>query len=78
MEVTPRINARIERGMRDGRITDREARRLQRELNDIQAREHQFRSNNGRIGPREADEINRDLDRLADHVRDQMRDNQRY
>ena len=31
-----RISDRIERGMRDGRITDREAHRLHRELRNIQ------------------------------------------
>jgi len=77
-EREARINARIERGRRDGRITDREARRLYRELHDVEAKERAFKANNGRIGPREADEINRDLDRLADNVRRQLRDEQRY
>ena len=77
-EREARINARIQRGLRDGRITDREARRLYRELHDIEAKERAFRNNNGRIGPREADELNRDLDRLADHVRHQLRDSERY
>lgn len=77
-EREARINARIQRGLHDGRITDREARRLYRELRDIEARERGFRNNNGRIGPREADELNRDLDRLADHVRHQLRDHERY
>ncbi|HZQ61584.1 MAG TPA: hypothetical protein VFC24_09565 [Casimicrobiaceae bacterium] len=72
-----RINARIQRGLRDGRITDREARRLYRELHDIQAKERAFHNNNGRIGPREADELNRDLDRLTEHVRRQLHDEDR-
>jgi hypothetical protein len=77
-EREARINARIERGLRDGRITNREARHLYRELRDIRAKEHAFRTNNGRIGPREFDELNRDLDQLADNVRHQLRDEQRY
>ena len=77
-EREARINARIQRGLRDGRITDREARRLYRELHEIEAKERAFRNNNGRIGPREADELSRDLDRLAEHVRRQMHDQERY
>lgn len=73
-----RINERIERGIRDGRITDHEARRLYRELHDVRAKERSYRRDNGRIGPREADDLNRDLDRLAQDVRHQLRDEQRY
>jgi hypothetical protein len=72
-----RIRNRIERGIDRGRITDREARRLYRELNDIEARERAFRAD-GRIGWRESQELDRDLDRLAADVRYQMRDEQRY
>ena len=77
-EREARINARIQRGLRDGRITDREARRLYRELHEIEAKERAFRNNNGRVGPREADELSHDLDRLAEHVRRQLRDQERY
>lgn len=73
-----RIGDRIERGTGDGPITDREAYRLQRELRHIHAKERGFRRNDGRIGWREADELNRDLDRLAYDVRRQMRDEERY
>jgi len=72
-----RITERIQRGMSDGRITDREARRLQRELNAIESKERAFQSD-GRLSRRETDELNRDLNRLSDHVRQQMRDEQRY
>ena len=75
-EREARINARIQRGIHDGRITEREARRLYRELSDIRAKERAFKSD-GRIGRRESEELNRDLDRLADHVRAQLRDEQR-
>jgi hypothetical protein len=76
-ERESRITERIQRGMNDGRITDREARRLQRELDAIQAKERAFKDD-GRLSRRETDELNRDLSRLADHVRQQMRDEQRY
>jgi len=75
-EREARIRDRIERGMRDGSLTDREARRLDRELRDIEAKERAFRSD-GRIDGREAAELNRDLDRLANDVRDQRHDQQR-
>jgi len=68
-----RINERIERGIRDGRINEREARFLMRELNQIEAKERSYASD-GRLNRRESEEINRDLDRLADHVRQQIRD----
>ena len=77
-EREARINSWIERGVSDGRITDWEARRLRRELGDIQARERAFMSD-GRLDGYEYSELNRDLDRLADNVRDRMRnDNRRY
>jgi hypothetical protein len=72
-----RIRARIDRGMERGRITNREARRLYRELGDIEAKERAFRAN-GRLGWRESQELDRDLDRLANDVRYQIRDEQRY
>lgn len=72
-----RITERIQRGMSDGRITEREARRLQRELNAIESKERAFQTD-GRLTRRETDELNRDLNRLADHVRQQARDEQRY
>jgi len=75
-EREARINARIQRGLHDGRITDREARRLYRELHDVREKQRAFNSD-GRINHREAEELNRDLDRLADHVRQQMHDQDR-
>ena len=72
-ERESRINARIQRGMNDGRINEYEARRLYRELRDIEAKERSYK-NDGRLSRRETDELNRDLDRLVDHVREQIRD----
>jgi hypothetical protein len=76
-ERESRITERIQRGMNDGRITHREARRLQRELHAIEAKERAFK-NDGRLSRRETDELSRDLNRLADHVRQQTRDEERY
>jgi hypothetical protein len=75
-EREARLSARIQRGQRDGRITEREARRLYRELSDIESKERAFGAN-GRISGREEAELTRDLDRLNGHIRDQMRDEQR-
>jgi len=75
-EREARIRNRIERGIEDGRITRHEADRLFGELSAIEAKERAFRSD-GRMGGRESGELNSDLDRLADHVRHQLRDEQR-
>jgi hypothetical protein len=72
-ERESRINAHIQRGMSDGRIHEGEARRLYRELRDIEAKERAFK-NDGRLSRRETDELNRDLDRLTGHVREKIRD----
>ena len=75
-EREARIKARIQRGLRDGRITEREARRLSRELAGIEAKERSFLAD-GRLNYREEAELKRDLDRLADNVRAQVRDKDR-
>ncbi|HET7033447.1 MAG TPA: hypothetical protein VFJ48_10010 [Casimicrobiaceae bacterium] len=75
-ERESRIRARIERGIRDGRITRGEARGLYRELASIEATEHAYKSD-GRLSYRESAELNRRLDRLADNVRVQVRDEER-
>jgi hypothetical protein len=76
-EREARIRDRIDRGIERGRITSFEARRLNRELNDIEAKEHAFRAD-GRLGNRESQALERDLDRVAYDMRRQMRDEQRY
>jgi hypothetical protein len=75
-ERESRIRNRIERGINDGRITRREANRLLRELSAIEAKERAFRAD-GRIRASESRRLNADLDRLAEHVRHQLRDEQR-
>jgi CRISPR/Cas system-associated endoribonuclease Cas2 len=75
-EREARIKDRIQRGMHDGSLTDREARRLYRELADIEGKARAFRSD-GRLDGRETAELNRDLDRLASNLQDQRHDEQR-
>ena len=75
-EREQRIHERIERGISDGRITNQEARRLGRELNSIEAKERSF-LDDGRLNRRESNELHSDLDRLRDHVRQQLQDEQR-
>ena len=75
-EREARIKARIERGLNDGRITNREARLLYRQLASIEAKERAFKSD-GRLSYREDAELNRDLDRMAENVRVQLRDEER-
>ena len=72
-EREARINARIQRGINNGRINEYEARRLYRELRDVEAKERAY-MNDGRLNRWETGNLNRDLDRLADHVREQIRD----
>ena len=75
-EREAQLQARIERGINDGRITHSEARGLYRELDNIAAREHRFMAN-GRLDSREESELRRDLDRLSDNIRAQLRDEDR-
>jgi hypothetical protein len=76
-EREARIRARIERGLSDGRITQREARRLYRQLASIEAKERSFKSD-GRLNRREEAQLKHDLDQLAENVRVQLRDQERY
>jgi hypothetical protein len=71
-----RIDARIQRGLANGRITDREARWLHRELRDIEAKERSYMSD-GFLSRTEFNELSGDLDRLAENVRRQARDEDR-
>jgi|KBSSwiStaDraftv2_1062776.scaffolds.fasta_scaffold589941_2 hypothetical protein len=70
------LRARIERGMHDGRITNREARMLLRQLSSIESRERSYMAD-GRLNRRENDDLVRQLDRLSDNVRAQLRDEDR-
>jgi hypothetical protein len=75
-EREARIRARIERGQSIGRLTDREARNLYRQLRAIEVKERTYMAD-GRLNYREEAELKRNLDRLADNLRAQMRDEDR-
>ena len=70
------IRDRIQRGIDSGRLDRREARRMIRELNDIEAKERAFESD-GRLGHRERDALHQDLDNLAMRLRHELRDDDR-
>ncbi|HEX4885875.1 MAG TPA: hypothetical protein VFX05_17160 [Casimicrobiaceae bacterium] len=71
-----RLQERIRRGFDNGRLTPREAQRMQRQLSEIEAKQRAFESD-GRLGPREARELQDDMDRLASRMRSQLRDDDR-
>jgi len=75
-EREAQIRARIQRGLNDGRITNREARLLYRQLAAIEAKERAFKAD-GRLNYREDAELRRNLDQLAENVRVQLRDDER-
>ena len=75
-EREAQLRARIDRGMSDGRLTNREARSLHRDLASIEARERAYRAD-GLLTGRETAELNRELDRLASNVTTQLRDDER-
>ena len=75
-EREARIKDRIHRGLNDGRITNREARWLLRQLAGVESKERAYLSD-GRLNGRETADLNRDLDRLALNVRTQLRDDER-
>jgi hypothetical protein len=75
-ERQARIRGRIYRGEQIGALTPREARRLYRELGNIEAKERALESD-GRLGRRERDNLHQDLDRLAANLRYEQRDDQR-
>ena len=70
------IRNRIQRGIDTGRLNNREARRLLRELNYIESKERAFESD-GRLGRRERDQLHQDLDTLASRLRYEARDDDR-
>ena len=75
-EREARLRARIQHGQHTGRLTDREARNLYRQLSFIESKERTFMAD-GRLNRREEAELKHNLDRLADNLRTQMRDEDR-
>lgn len=68
--------ARISAGIRDGSLTEREARRLQNVENRIRAEEERFKAD-GRFTPRERQKVARDENRLSRQIYRQRHDAQR-
>ena len=70
------MEARIERGIRSGDLTRREADRLREELREIKRREDRMRED-GRLNDRERAKLHADLDRLDRHITQEKRDDQK-
>lgn len=71
------IRNQIERGVRYGAITPREASRLEMELRDISRQERQFRASRG-LDRRELAILDNRLNQVERRVAVQARDGQRY
>ncbi|GGE96893.1 hypothetical protein [Sphingomonas prati] len=69
---------RIDRGVRSGQITGREADRLQRNQNNIARAEDRMRSSGGRLTNRERARLDNRQDRAGSKIRRQRNDRQRY
>lgn len=72
-----RQHERIQQGRRSGELTSREAARLAREQARIEREERRYRANDGRLGPRERADLDRDLNRANRHIYRQKHDGQR-
>ena len=59
---------RIAQGVASGSLTGREAARLTAEQARIERKEQRFRANDGRLGPRERNALDRSLDRSRNHI----------
>jgi uncharacterized membrane protein YebE (DUF533 family) len=66
----------IERGIEKGKLTRQESRKLNEELEGIQANIDRMKSD-GRLDEREREKINSDLDRLERDIRREKRDDDR-
>jgi hypothetical protein len=67
-----RLDRRIDRGLRDGSLTRREARDLREDFNRIAWLEARYRSNG--LSPWERADLDRRFDRLEDRTRQARRD----
>jgi septal ring factor EnvC (AmiA/AmiB activator) len=70
------MQARIERGIKSGDLTRREADGLRTELREIRRREARMRDD-GRLSERERAALHADLDRLDRHITREKRDDQK-
>ncbi|MDB5921504.1 MAG: hypothetical protein JWN13_440 [Betaproteobacteria bacterium] len=71
-----RLEQRMEHGLRTGELTRSEYRRLRYELRDIQ-RNEQFFLSDGRLSPRERDQLHARLDNLSREIYRQQQDVER-
>jgi septal ring factor EnvC (AmiA/AmiB activator) len=69
------MEARIQRGIKTGDLTRREAEGLRTELREIKKRERRMRDD-GRLSERERTKLHADLDRLDRHITREKRDDQ--
>ena len=74
-ERVEHMEARIERGIKSGDLTRREADGLRKELREIKQRERRMRDD-GRLSERERNALHADLDRLDRHITREKRDDQ--
>jgi septal ring factor EnvC (AmiA/AmiB activator) len=70
------MEVRIERGIKAGDLTRREAEGLRTELREIKRREQRMRDD-GRLTERERTKLHADLDRLDRNITREKRDDQR-
>lgn len=77
-EREERLRERIAYGRSTGMLSPREARRLIRQLRDIEDKERGYYHGDGRLTRWERQDLHRDLDMLAANVRAQARDHDRY
>ena len=70
------METRIERGIRSGDLTRREAERLREELREIKRRESRMRED-GRLSERERARLHEDIDRLDRQITRERRDDQK-
>jgi septal ring factor EnvC (AmiA/AmiB activator) len=70
------MEVRIERGIKNGDLTRREAEGLRTELREIKRREQRMRDD-GRLSERERVKLHEDLDRLDRHITREKRDDQK-
>ena len=71
------LDRRIDQGLRSGQLTEREARRLRDEFNEIARLEYRYRRD-GRLSPYERAALDREFDQLAAQIRWERNDRQRY
>ena len=75
-EVQARQRARIHKGVEDGDLTRKEARRLRQQSGEIGEERDEALANDGHIDRRERHEIRHDQRRLNDEIYDERHDAQ--